>query len=428
LVQSFSTWTLPVRLNSLLQPNLVVLSNATATIAGFLVTSVLGFGFWWVAAKFFSPEAVGLGSTAVAVMSLVGLIGEFGLGTLLLEELPRQRGRAAPLIVAAVAVACCATAVLTVGYVVLTSGHISSLGSLTDSPLGASAFVLGAVLTCAALVLDSALLGLLRGGLQFWRNGIFAAAKLIFLVIAALLVTGHPGELLIYISWTLGNLISFLWLARAARAKLRITARFDILRSFGGKFLAHHLLNIVTTIPGLLLPVLVTTILSARAAGAFYAAWMLVSFAFLLPAAFTRVLFTVGIQEPGRLAERMRFTLRISIISGIGAAVGFGLLADLGLRIFGANYAEIAASGLQVLGCAALSQGIKHHFIAVERLRGRTVPAAAYMSGGAALEIGLAALGAELGGLTGLCVGWVLGTYLEAIFMLPAIRSVTKRL
>jgi O-antigen/teichoic acid export membrane protein len=276
-------------------------------------------------------------------------------------------------------------------------------------------------------MLDNALLGLLRGGLQFWRNGIFAGAKVALLAFVVLLAPNQPGEFVIYACWAAGNLLSFFWLARAARVKMRVKikapAGLDVLRGFGGRTIAHHLLNIVTTVPSLLLPVLVTAILSARVAGAFYAAWMLVGFAFLLPAAFTRVLFTVGTEDPAGLAQRIRFTLGVSALSGIGAAIGYGLLSNFALQIFGDDYAEVASRGLQILGCAALPQGIKHHFIAVERLRGQTVPASLFLSLGAVLEIAAAGLGAEFAGLTGLCGGWVLGSYLEAGFMLPVIHS-----
>src|ERR1035438_10132630 len=70
-----------------------LLSNASSLLATTGVTSGLGFAFWTFAAKMFSQQAVGYGSAAVSAMTLLGTIGMFGLGTMLIGELPRRRER-----------------------------------------------------------------------------------------------------------------------------------------------------------------------------------------------------------------------------------------------------------------------------------------------------------------------------------------------
>src|ERR1700730_13873892 len=81
--------------------NRVMLINAGSLVCTTMVTGVLGFAYWWIAARQFPPQAVGLASAAVSAMMLLGAIGIFGLGTLLIGELPRQPGKEASLISAA---------------------------------------------------------------------------------------------------------------------------------------------------------------------------------------------------------------------------------------------------------------------------------------------------------------------------------------
>ena len=88
------------------QDNRVILANSGSLVGTTVATSVLGFMFWWVAARYFSPEAVGLASAAVSAMSLLAGIAVFGLGTLLLTELPRQPDVVGPLSSASRLAAC----------------------------------------------------------------------------------------------------------------------------------------------------------------------------------------------------------------------------------------------------------------------------------------------------------------------------------
>ena len=73
-----------------------LLDNAGSLLAATGLTSLLGFVFWTVATRMFSQQAVGYGSAAVSAFTLLGTIGVFGLGTLLIGELPggAPRGRA----------------------------------------------------------------------------------------------------------------------------------------------------------------------------------------------------------------------------------------------------------------------------------------------------------------------------------------------
>ena len=106
-------------------------------------------------------------------------------------------------------------------------------------------------------MLDQACIGLLRGGLQFWRNAVFAATKLLLLPIG-LLVGG--GAVALYVVWAIGNVISLATLyVHARRISLHPTLRVR-LHSLAGLRLAalnHHWLNLSGTAPRLLLPVIV---------------------------------------------------------------------------------------------------------------------------------------------------------------------------
>ncbi|MGH3801257.1 MAG: hypothetical protein ACRDTD_14190, partial [Pseudonocardiaceae bacterium] len=77
-------------LRRILERHRAILSNAGSLCGTSVATSLLGFGFWWLAARLFPPSAVGYGSAAVSTMTLLGTIGMLGLGTVLIGELARR--------------------------------------------------------------------------------------------------------------------------------------------------------------------------------------------------------------------------------------------------------------------------------------------------------------------------------------------------
>src|SRR5690242_19080604 len=78
--------------------NRSILVNAGSLVGSTAVTSILGFAYWWLAARFFLAEAVGIASASISAMILLGNASMLGLGTLLIGELPHHRGRELPLI------------------------------------------------------------------------------------------------------------------------------------------------------------------------------------------------------------------------------------------------------------------------------------------------------------------------------------------
>src|ERR1039457_4536730 len=146
-----------------------LLSNASSLVAATGITSVLGFAYWAVAARLFSQQAVGYGSAAVSAMTLLGTIGMFGLGTVLIGELPR-RSPGAGLVSAALLTSALGSLVLGLGFAIVAPLVSRRFGHIIGTPSQAALFAVGVGLTGVSLVFDQATIGLMRGGLQLSRN------------------------------------------------------------------------------------------------------------------------------------------------------------------------------------------------------------------------------------------------------------------
>lgn len=194
------------KLLQVIKKNLTVLLNAGSIVGTTAVTSLLGFAYWWVAARLFTTEAIGLASAMISVMSLLGTISMLGLGTLLTGELTRQPGKEWALINAAIIVVGGAGVLAGVIFAFLAPYISPELDSIGSNILDIFIFALGVGFTGLTMVLDQALIGILRGGLQLGRNTMFAAIKLIALIASFYLF--QSTGMIIYITWLIGNVIS----------------------------------------------------------------------------------------------------------------------------------------------------------------------------------------------------------------------------
>ena len=425
-----------------------MLVNAGSLIGTTAVTSILGFVYWWVAARRFPPEAIGIASASVSAMMLLGGFCVLGLGTLLITELPRQPEKEGELI---------STALITVGGVGGCIGLIFALAApyaaAGFAPLKASIansilFAVGVSLTAVTLVLDQALIGLLRGELQFWRNTLFAAVKLV-----ALFFVGLSGMLgmAIYATWVVANLFSLTVLFLHVVAKKKRASQghpqgecpshthrrtfvygrdiplagalrtylpqWGLLRKLGFAALQHHLLNLTLQFPTLALPVLVTVVLSAKMNAWFYVSWMIVSFVFIVPGALTTVLHAMNSAQPSTLARKARVTIGLAVVTGLLANLVLQSATKQVLGLFGSAYADQAAWCLRILVLAAFPLIIKNHYISICRIQDRIPAAMLSMLPGGVLELVSAGLGAHYSGLSGLSIGWVLAICVESLFM-----------
>ncbi len=408
-----------------LKTNSALLLNSGSLVGTTAITGILGFAYWWVAAREFSLHAVGLASAAVSSMLLLGTFCVLGMATVLIGELPRHPHKEATLI---------STALLLVGLVGAVCGVIFALIAPFFSPdfqefragVGTVAlFAIGVSLTTIVIVLDDALIGLLRGELQFWRNALFAGSKLALLFVAGLWLI-YKGSLSIYGAWSAGIAFSLLPLILLSLFKRTwplkaILPDWQLLRKLKRTALQHHILNLIVQAPLTAMPLLVTIVLSATINAWFYVAWMITGFVCQAAYALTMVLYAVHANQAAELARKMRLTLGLSLVAAITGNLLLWLAGPQILSLFGPTYVEHALWSLRLLALGAFPIIIKDHFIAVSRIQGSMARVIPLVALGSMLELGIAVVGAWVGGLEGLSLGWVVALCLESVFMVRAV-------
>ena len=175
-------------------------------------------------------------------------------------------------------------------------------------------FTIGVTLTSVTMVFDQATIGMMRGSLQLSRNLAFALGKLAILPAVAVIMHDQLG-IGITLSWVAGTAASMtLVLIRLHLSGSHVFPRPDwaILRALGKTALAHNWLNLAIAVPRSFVPVLVTIVVSPSANAAFYAAWTLTGFLYIVPMHLATVLFAIAAADPKTIARKLRLSLRLS--------------------------------------------------------------------------------------------------------------------
>lgn len=398
--------------------NRAVLVNAGSMMSTVLVTALLGAAFWLVATHQFSAEAVGVASAAVSMMTLLGYLATVGLGTLLMGELPRRESDHRGLLNAALAVSAPIGIALGLAFALAAPLLSSELEPLSESWAAALVFAIGVGLTGLAAVLDQALIGLLRGGLQLTRNVAFSVIKLVALAAAGYWVAS-PNGVWIYAAWTAGIGLSLFAMAGFyhRRGGDGLVPKFALLGEMRVDAATHHVYNLAIRAPDLVLPLIVVTLLSATDNANFYIAWMVASFGFMVPVSLSSVLYAVGSGDSTDLHKRYRLSVGLSAGLGVIANLGLLLLGGPILGLFGGGYEEQALTTLHILALGVFPETIKAHFLSISRVERRISATIPLVIGGTVLELSGAVIGALAGGLAWVAAGWLIAVCVEAAVM-----------
>jgi O-antigen/teichoic acid export membrane protein len=403
----------------------VLVRSASALVSTSAVTAGLGFVYWVVAARLFSPADLGRSATAIAAMSLIAPFAMLGFGTLFIAELPGTRQRRATLVATAAVVSGVAgTVIALVAALTLPTSVLGLPGIGREFPITAL-FVAGVAAQGVGLLLDQALLSVVGGKLQLLRNAVASVSKLVFLVVLALAVI-RSGSVAIFASWFAANVISVAVLGVLLIRRFGVGARYLVpalssLRGLRFDAAKHHALNMALFVPFFAMPIVANIVLGSEQAGYLFATWSIAGFMFHLPVALAMALFTSGARDTGTFLMEFRFTLRRALLVCVAANAAIAVLGPAILRIFGRNYATNGQTALMVICLGGLGLVIKDHHVALARITGRVGREGALITVLGAGELLGAAIGAARGGVTGLSIGWLAAVAVEVLVCAPMV-------
>jgi O-antigen/teichoic acid export membrane protein len=339
------------------------------------ISSAVGLLYWVVAARLFPPHVVGVNTTLISTMTLIGVTSQLNLGSALLRFVP-VAGRSARSLVGAcygiaVLTACALGAVFALGAPWWAPDLVDALGR---GPL--LAFFLVATPVWAAFAMhDYTLTAIKRATLVPLENLAFSLLKIGFLVAGTVLV--FRG--VIAASWVLATAVVVLVVAAFLAKALQPTAETPPAReqigprNIAGYVSADWAGGLCTDAVEFGLPLVILFSLDAESAGTFSVVWAIAYAFYLVTHGMSQSMVTHVADSPDacHAAVRTMVTKALSlIVPGVLVVVlGAGLI----LSIFGPHYAENGTTLLVLCALSAVPNVVVGATVAVARIRRRPV-------------------------------------------------------
>jgi O-antigen/teichoic acid export membrane protein len=396
-------------------------------VSGRVAAMGLGFIFWLMAAHAAPQSDVGFAAAVVSAMMLCTQFAQLGVGSAFISLLPSERRPPAHLLDIALTVTVVGSALVATAFLLVARAWLPELGRVSAAPTWTAAFLVMCIFGTIGILLDQVNVGLGRGVQVVIRTAAFGAITL--LPLAVMLAVGAPmNAMQLTASWVaagaVATVLGILQLRkavpvepvstdepqRAARRSYRYRPRWE--RALGGRMmtvgLANHLLTLCERAPGLILPIVVTELLSAEATAVWYVVWMCAWVVFTAPISVGIAQFAEASRRPQAAAAATRTALRTSLLYAGAGAVLVAALANPVLHLLGPQYADSGVTPLRLLLLGVLPLAVVSAYYAQCRASGRLAEAigVAAVAGVGAVALPALAGGTQYG-LAGMALAWV---------------------
>jgi len=397
-----------------------MLLNSVSVMGGKVGTMGLGFLFWLLAARQFAPAEVGLAAAAVSAMMLCTQLALVGVGSGVITSFPRHSAHPAKLLNTAFTIVIATSLVTACGFLLLSSSALGELSVVASMLVFTLLFVLMSLLGTLGVLLDQISIALGRGDQVLVRGIVFGATTVLMIAIVPV-VTDARSSLAIFIPWVVGGAaacgLGALQLFRAlAGYRYRVRTERGMARDLLRVGVPNWALTLTERAPGLVLPILVTELLSPAANATWYAVWMMAWVIFIIPISIGLALFAEAVRRPDSLRSVVLHGIRYSLGIGVPAAVAIALLAPFALSLLGRSYAEEGVTPLRILVAAVVPLALVQAYFSVCRARQQLAEAIGLGVLSGVVSV-VAAAGAGVAfGLTGMAVAWAAVQLLTGIW------------
>jgi O-antigen/teichoic acid export membrane protein len=385
--------------------------NSLALITAKIIAMGLGGLFWILAARAASPAEVGLAAGAVSAMMLCTQIAILGFGSAVILHVRNNKERLAVLFNSALSLVSVVSAALSILFVLIAGVVLVELDVVANSLLFASLFVSAGIFGTLGILLDQTSTALGRGDQALVRNVTFGGVTLLGLVLVASTIA-HPSAKALFAPWAVAGALATvigLWQLRRSVRHFRPRPSIDgpLSRRLVRSALPNYVLTLIDRTPTLVLPILVTELLSPDANATWYAVWMMAWVVYMIPVQVGLNVFSDIARDPGSELRAVRRGIRTSLAYGLPLAGAVAMGAHWLLDLLGDHYSDGGVTPLRILVIGWIPLTFVQVYQASARARGRVREATAVAAVSAALSLTAAAVAATNGGLTAMARAWV---------------------
>lgn len=342
--------------------------NAYYLMANTVVVSILGFVFWTVAARYYSPQDIGLSSALISSTGLVMSISNLGLGAGLIRFLPSS-SKPNNLINSSFILTSFASVIIGAIFLLVLKLWSPKLIFILKNYRYMLFFLLLSIFMMITSIQDNVFIAYRSAKFTFIKNTIIATIKIILLLF--LLNLGAFG---IFSATGIGIIFAVLIGMSLLLPKVLPDYKFyyvlekDALRNIMKFSFENYVAGLLGGLHTMILPLMILNILGAEANAYYYIASSVAGILFIIPGAISTSLFAEGSINLTNLSHNVKRSLQLSLILlSLGIIIVF-FFGDKILLLFGKTYSQSSFEMLKLFSISAIPIAINSIIFTVLRI------------------------------------------------------------
>lgn len=326
--------------------NSLYLMLSTGVMAG------LGFVFWLINARLFTPSQIGVATTLISAMTLISYSSLLGFNSTFIRFLPTSKNRNSEI---NTGLLLCLGAAITVstGYVLIVPHVAPKLGLLTQHWAYALGFIAMAALAALNLLTDSVFIAFRAAKYNLLVDGIIMSSVKLGLPFAFVSLGAYGVFTASGAAAAVATGLSVLLLVLRFNYRPRLKLEKATLRHVFHYSFSNYVANLLNIAPTLVLPLVIINHLGSASAGYYYLAFMVANLLYTVAYAVAQSLFAEGSYAERGLRELLKKSSVILTAIVVPSTLILYFGAHLLLTLYGHDYGTNAVAIMQVLALAA---------------------------------------------------------------------------
>lgn len=403
-----------------------LLKNSLYLIATNLLNLGLGFFFWVIAARYYTPQEVGTISAILSSMFLISMISALGFHNAFIFYLPKDKKNASKIINSGITSSIVASLGFSIIFVYGLDIWAPPLKLILNDLLYTVLFAgITAIMTTTGLI-SAAFIAGRRSSFHMIKELIFGIVKILPLQMLSVL-----GAMGIFLAWGIGAMlavtVSFFGLTRIWKGYLPILMLDPIIKDLAWFSAWNYIGDILYSLPRLILPIMIINFVSTESTSYFFIAMMIAGLLYGIPQSISNSLLAES-SDAGELWHKVKKSIKINAALLFPGVLFFILLGKFVLNIFNPLYAENASTTLNILSVSSLPFSIITTFITVRTAQKKVLSVVKINAAIASITLVLALPLLKISGIEGAAVAFLLANSLIAIVVIYKMRKMMQNL
>ncbi len=395
--------------------------NSYFLMVSTIMVSILGFVYWVLVARYYTPHDVGLATALISAVNLLVAFSLLGFNFGILRFLSNEKDKQS-MINSCFTITILFSILISAIFILGINTLSPTLSFIYESILFLLFFIVLVFTTTLTRLQWSVYVALRSAKYSLIQNVIFSILKLIFIIC---LVTF--GVLGILSSWAIATCITlilgiFVLTPRMVYSYLPIpTIKKGMIKGMFHISFGNYIAGIFGAIPNSVLPLIVINVLNPEMNAYFFMALAISNTLIAVPVAVSNSLFVEGSYAPEKFRSNVLKSIKFTFLLIIPMILGIFIFGTKLLLLFGKEYAENGFYVLCILVLSVIPFTINKVYTTIKNIQLNVKPIIYLNAFIAILTIGLSYMLMIKIGLIGAAIGYTVGMGIGAAAVLVSV-------